>query len=322
MIFPKLILAFPLTLVFAIVSLPQDAPDAAVPAENHESKDAIKIDEFGRASNCDLGARIDNLFTQLNNNPDAKGYIITYSGLDFLPSDYDRSPMRSRIVKAMTFRQYDTSRISLIDGGFRSTVATEFFLAEPGVAAPRPTETVQKPEMPKKKTFLWGRSGIEAGDDDIGILGEFILPEVKAREEAEMQAGAAEDSSKSNTASDEQISVEAEVALSPEEIQEVRFRWADDGFGSEIARRKKASGVLMLYADDQYYDISRLEYFVEQGKNKIAKNSKIDVSRIQVIFGGYRDFVQAEFWIVPQDGEFPIAKPDERAIPDQSPDDQ
>src|SRR5262249_5179671 len=151
-----------------------------------------KVDEFGKATHCDLSARIDNLFTQLNANPDATGYVITYNGADFLPSDYDRSPMRQQIMKAIAFRSYESSRLVFIDGGFRETITTELFLVPPNGALPTPTETVPKPKMPKTKTFLWGEAVFEGFDDGVDPLSDFILPEIKAKQDEEMAATEAE----------------------------------------------------------------------------------------------------------------------------------
>src|SRR5262249_40094692 len=149
--------------------------------------------------------------------------------------------------------------------------------------------------------------------------------EVKAKEDAERAAMEAEIAASAATEEDEKTEdatsqeadtteVEKEPELSPEEQENLRFSWADERFGAEIARRNKASGVLIFYANDKYYDINKLKYFVEQGKERIAHESKIDISRIQAIFGGYRDYPQGEFWIVPANGEFPTATPDERPI--------
>src|SRR5260221_6636586 len=256
----KLVRIVLLTLVSAIVGFSQQAEENMPVSADPQPKVTIKIDEFGKVHDCDLGARIDNLFTQLNNNPDATGYIITYSGTDLLPSDYDRSPMRSRIVMGMACRKYDTSRIVFVDGGFRETVSTELFLVPPGGVAPRPSETVPKPKMPKSKTFLWGRSGIGLEDEGADILDEFILPEVKAKQDAEFQADSVVENTRNTEASNdapvEEVSDASEPPLSPEEIQDLRFLWANERFGSEIAGRKEASGILIFYADDQYYDIN------------------------------------------------------------------
>lgn len=310
-----------LTLVSAIIGFSQQTEENMPVSADPRPKVAIKIDEFGKTNDEEVEARIDNLFAQLNNNPDAKGYIITYNGLDSMPSEYDSSPMRKRIVKALAFRKYDVSRLTYLDGGFRETVTTEFFMVPPHGIPPKPTDTVPKPEMPKDSAFLWGKSVIGGWADEEDPLNELILPAIKAKQDEEMAKANAElatalASDDKDTAADEQVAddTETEPELSAEEKEEISFSWANERFGSEIFRHKKATGVLIFYADDQYYDINKLRYYVEQGRARIANTSKIDVSRIQVIFGGYRDQPQSEFWIVPANGEIPVAKPDERPV--------
>lgn len=70
-------------------------------AENplEKPKVTIKVDEFGSLKDCDTSARVDNLFVQLNNFKDAKGYIITYSGVDLLPSQLAEPPILIRIKR-------------------------------------------------------------------------------------------------------------------------------------------------------------------------------------------------------------------------------
>jgi hypothetical protein len=74
----------------------------------------------------------------------------------------------------------------------------------------------------------------------------------------------------------------------------------------------KATGVLIFYADDEYYDIQKVEQFVNEGRDNIAKESKIDPRSIKIIFGGYRNSMEAEFWIVPPKGKMPKPTPEER----------
>ena len=72
--------------------------------------------------------------------------------------------------------------------------------------------------------------------------------------------------------------------------------------------------MIIFYADDAYYDVSKLQNLIEEGRRKIAEAGKISPDKIQVVYGGYREMVQAEFWIVPKKGESPLPKPEERPI--------
>ncbi len=76
--------------------------------------------------------------------------------------------------------------------------------------------------------------------------------------------------------------------------------------------------MIIFYADDAYYDVSKLQSHIEDGRRRIAEAAKISPDKIQVIFGGYRNFIEAEFWIVPKRGEMPKPKPEEKLIEEEN----
>ena len=91
------------------------------------------IDEFTRLVDNDVKARVDNLYITLNNNPNATGYIINYG---------TPAQIRSRerqIDKALAFRNYDRSRVVIVNGGNRGNgVETVFWIVPAGADAPTP----------------------------------------------------------------------------------------------------------------------------------------------------------------------------------------
>ena len=153
------------------------------------------------------------------------------------------------------------------------------------------------------------------------LLDEFVLPSVKAQTEEESRL--AEEQAKADESNSEQP-VETEVETvednfeiekpTPEEIEEAKFSWVNEKFGAIIKKQKGSSGVIIFYADDAYYDVSKLQNFFEEGKRKIAEANKISAAKIQVLYGGYRDTVEAEFLVVPKKGEPPTPRPDERTV--------
>lgn len=325
----KLIYVFLLTLAFAIVSLPQQIADNLAAENDKNPKVATKVDEFGRAGDCEAGARLDNFFVQLNNNPEAIGYVITYAGTDFLPAQYDDRPTLRRIRQSIAFRRYDAMRLGFIDGGFREKQATEFWLVPPGAEPPVPTDTVEKPKIPMGKTFLWGSSWI-SNEAEVQPVAEFILPEVQAKIDEDNRLAEAEMAAEADAAVGEELSptetevteesiedVPEEEQLTPEEIQNLRFSWVKENFASVIASRKGSHGVIIFYADDLYYDVAKLHRFVEEARDRIVAASKIQPSQIQVVFGGYRDSVEVEYWVVPKGSKTPEPKPEDR--PDENP---
>jgi hypothetical protein len=95
----------------------------------------------------------------------------------------------------------------------------------------------------------------------------------------------------------------------------MKFAWARKSFGDAVKATPTSNGVIVLYADENVYDINSLIAFVEDGRNRIAERSDIGSDRIQVVFGGYRGAPQVELWVMP-DGSLPELKQDDRSKPE------
>ncbi|HQU84139.1 MAG TPA: hypothetical protein PKY59_13475 [Pyrinomonadaceae bacterium] len=92
-----------------------------------------QVDEFGKTPDDDVKARIDNFYITLNNNPNAQGYIINYG----TPAEIKKR--RAQIMKAINFRKYDPTRVTMIDGGDQGTgVNTKFYVVPSGADLPTP----------------------------------------------------------------------------------------------------------------------------------------------------------------------------------------
>lgn len=95
--------------------------------------EASLVDQFGTAPNDDVKARVDNFYVQLNNDPNAHGYIINYG----TPAQI--KARRAQIMKAISFRKYDVSRVTFVDGpDSGSGVNTKFYLVPAGAQNPMP----------------------------------------------------------------------------------------------------------------------------------------------------------------------------------------
>lgn len=323
---------FALTLMLAAFSFGQEDTETVFDAD---SKNPIKVDEFGMVGGCDLNARMGNFFIELNNDPTATGYIITYQGTDVLPADYESAPMEKRIRQEIRFSRYDESRIVFIKGGFRQQMSNELWLVRAGADAPAPTDTVAEPTLPEGETYLYDSNSVGyAYDGAEDILTEFILPSVQAAideqnrlaeeewkrenpETVETPETVVEENTEQNAEPSTQESSEEEAPVeepTQEEIDEIRFSWANANFAEVIKKQKGAGGVIIFYADDAYYDVNQLHNFIDEGRSRIAAEAKISPDRIRVIFGGYRNSVEAEFWLVPEKGEFPTPTPASREI--------
>lgn len=96
--------------------------------------DPVLVDEFGAMPNDDIRGRLDLFFAELSNNPNNQGYIINYG----TPAQI---AARERLItNHITFRRFDRSRITLVNGGTSSTgeASTKLYRIPPGAENPAP----------------------------------------------------------------------------------------------------------------------------------------------------------------------------------------
>ncbi|MDI1240667.1 MAG: hypothetical protein PSX80_01940 [bacterium] len=93
----------------------------------------ILVDEFGALPNDDIRGRLDLFFAELSNNPNNQGYIINYG----TPAQI---ATRERLIRNhITFRGFDASRITLVNGGDTGAGATtKLYRVPPGADNPTP----------------------------------------------------------------------------------------------------------------------------------------------------------------------------------------
>ena len=99
-----------------------------------------RFDEFPSVAFDDDKARLDNMAIELQNSPDARGYIIAYAGRGTRPGTADGLGRRARNYLVET-RGIDASRIVVVNGGYRERNTYELWLVPAGAEPPRPTPT-------------------------------------------------------------------------------------------------------------------------------------------------------------------------------------
>ena len=100
-----------------------------------------RFDEFPSIAFDDDKARLDNFAVELQNNPTATGYVIIYGG--------SRSPLNradklgARALDYLTSKRgIDTSRIVVVNAGYRARDTFELWLVPQGATPPQTTPTV------------------------------------------------------------------------------------------------------------------------------------------------------------------------------------
>lgn len=117
----------------------------------YELPKPILADKFTHGNCEEVLARMDYFLTQLNNDPSSQGYILIYG----LPRAVRRS---ERIIRnSIKFRNYDPSRITLINGGGNGKrAAIEMWSVPPGATPPLPNvPDEEKPDTEPQKEAVY-----------------------------------------------------------------------------------------------------------------------------------------------------------------------
>ena len=93
--------------------------------------EAVKIVEFETATNGRVKMLMDAFYVELNNNPSATGYIITYG------TPKEVAKREKQIRDSISFRKYDPIRMVFVNGGYRSVIKTELWLVPYGAQSPQ-----------------------------------------------------------------------------------------------------------------------------------------------------------------------------------------
>jgi len=276
-----------LTLVAAIVTPSQNADTVA------KKPVPIKFAELGATESCEFREGVRRFMVELSNRPRYQGYIITYG------TNHEIARRERLITNEVAYRKYDRSRVTLVRGGFKSVPATELWVIPPGADNPVPSGGDEDPPQSSvvSEPFTVRRFGY--------VIEEFVLDSVRRKEKVN-QADSSQMSRSSGEFDDESSDTEPRAWYDTP-----RFDWvaviADD-----VAATADTTGVMIFYADDRRYDISRLTKFVAKARDRLIAEAKIKRTRLQVQFGGYREDAEVEYWLIPSSGTPPEPHPDER----------
>jgi hypothetical protein len=125
-----------ITAQVTVTGLAECCPNTASETGSVVAKPELeRFDEFGKLANDEVKARIQNLYVELGNNPNARGYIINYG------TEKEISARERQIQEAIRFLKLDTNRLTVIRGGAnpRGTGAWSIvWIVPPGAKPPTP----------------------------------------------------------------------------------------------------------------------------------------------------------------------------------------
>jgi hypothetical protein len=100
------------------------------------------FDQFEPPAFDDVKARLDNLAIELQNAPSTQGYIIVYSGRRSRPGQADKLAARAKSYLTKE-RGIDSSRLVVINGGYRESDYFELWIVPQGAEPPQATPSLQ-----------------------------------------------------------------------------------------------------------------------------------------------------------------------------------
>jgi hypothetical protein len=224
-------------------------------------------------------------------------YVITYQRIDAFPADYDTSPMDMAVERGLSWLRFDREKVRIIFGGFRQKMAAEFWIVPEGAEPPKPSDTLPKPAIPTDKTFIFAK--------------RYLVPPMADEPLEFLSVSARKARIKWEKEFEEEYKKEF-AHHTKEELEYLKFYWVVDSFGEMLKSREDSAGTIIFYADYQHYSIKNIRQIIEEGKIRIANETKILPARIKVLFGGYRPMPEAEFWVIPKNGKLPKATPEKK----------
>jgi hypothetical protein len=109
---------------------------SSLASAQNDSRVARKLDEFGDIQASDLIARLDNLAIQLQNEPNARGFLIVYRERRDLPGLSNRYAHRMKDY-LVNVRGITPGRVVTVDAGIAGCLTQELWVVAPG-GAPQP----------------------------------------------------------------------------------------------------------------------------------------------------------------------------------------
>ena len=134
-----------------------------------QNGEAVKIEELGAAINCeDYLARMDNILSQAQNDPNSQIYVFVYEGKTqrykykkdgssngtetLLPQlGLAKARIRSMRQYVSQVRKFDIGRFVFVEAGLRENASVEIWNVPAGATAPSPAPTLKKIRYRKGK---------------------------------------------------------------------------------------------------------------------------------------------------------------------------
>jgi hypothetical protein len=154
------------------------ASNAAAQDSRTAEGGAQKWDEYGRVGHCDLGARLDNFASFLQENREAVGYVVSYDPVKGSPGIAKRSA-EMQVQYLVYSRGIAAERLVAVGAGRHqgSELKTELWIVPPGAQAPveAPSADGERPYSGKFATFWMNEDSSFDHSEEMGGPGSMWI---------------------------------------------------------------------------------------------------------------------------------------------------
>lgn len=267
-----LIAALFLSLTFCVFA--QDANEKAF-SGLAKIKKTTKIDKFGGVPADEFLPKLERFNNLLKQNQGSQGYVIYYGGynepLFRQTTHYVR--WKSDEIDKYLFKHFGNFEINFVIGGLRERQTTELWIVPSGEEKPEHKENT---ELQRELLYKFE------------LLETNVLNFTVASEE------------KPNTNSGLVYQINNKVDLA--DLLRVS--------GSVLKKEEHRRAVLIYYLNDKKSDVQASRDVFEKFVADNAEVNDLDLNRVKIIYGGFRNQSEVESWVVPNDESDPEPTPD------------
>ncbi len=283
------IMRFGFALTFLAIMLFASASSQAQENASIKITQPTRVDVFGDVGEREFGQRLKRFMEVLQSDPTLRGYVVYHAS--FNSSPFRQTPFYQRRMINQYFmylRQgcFDGPRITIITANMRESKTIELWVAHGDDHIPFMEDGIAPLSGTKQKLELLTTVRFDPGD---AASNDQVIDDADNDDEAEAQE---------DTSSD---------PVMAEEDEDYIFELAD-----VLASNKAWRSVVFFYVDDKKVDLRQAKEYIERQMRDPHRETKIDMSRVKINYGGFRASPEIEIWIVPENGIEPEAMPDER----------
>jgi hypothetical protein len=275
------------------------------------------FDSYGNIPWEDEEARLDNFAISLQNELQAKGYIMVYVGKDDLPGITTRLLERPPNY-LVNLRGIDAERLTIINGGYREQRAIELWIVPADALPPAPSNTIEVSrlkDLPYKfdeASFETSEAEYEPAESQEAAEGDGqqqnpVEPQAEAATTATDELVQNNSDAGASSSDEETADPASEEEQAPQVPVKLDLYWCARCFAAALKAEAKTRGYLIYYYDGEDPNGNQVQEIVAREIEKFSQKYGIDAARLEPFYGGYSKSPLLELWIGPENRPRPIS---------------